>query len=284
MPRTQRHTDMRDDLGREWHQLENQTRSAVACVALGFNEPSTDDSEDWLPVMALEQIGYCVAEIVKEPAFRVRPDKAARDVDLGRPTMHLAPTWRYAAEGETGVPAIIVPVWQMGENWALLMGTWREGSSVLADPALRETYAAMVCDLVAIPLDGKGRPLSRTGHTACIGPFDAPKGRLTLWASGLTWLKRYIAEARRRSADVPVHLVPSQVMPFPMPHDLGALVIEPRALEWRPHRHGCIVPRDTRQIACADSAGLGRMIDNLQRRKERPPVYPEVLGPSTGAS
>lgn len=264
------------ELAEEWDMLDRATKPELAAAALGFSVPTDGESDDWIPLMALEQIGACVGMIVREPALKVSREKAERDAYLERPTLHLAPLWRHPGKGEAGEPAMILPVWH-ARNLALPMLMFdRDGQNYLCD---RENYMAQICDLVAIPLAGKDRPLSRTGHTPAVGEFKERDGRLTIWAGGLAWLMRYLGTARKLSAEYPVKMVPRAVMPFPLPSEFGALIIEPRGVEWRPTMLDCVVPRSVKQIAVPDSRGLARLVDAMQRRKERPPVYPTVIGP-----
>jgi hypothetical protein len=262
-------------LGEEWMGLHQATQARgidALCRALGFDLPPHQDHDDMVPLMALNQLGFAAANVVREPQFKISRAKAVRDADLERPTLHLAPIWRHAGSDEAGSAAIILPVCSLD---------WRgQASMCVGDFPAAEDFAAAICDLIAIPLDG-ARPMSLTGHSDCIGELAAQDGRLTLYGSGIAWLKAYLTRARDIAADYPVHLVPQ---PFPAPDADSVLLLEPRALDWCVQSPACIVPADAREIACPDSRVLALLVDQMMRKKPRTRSIPPVLGPKVAGT
>lgn len=256
----------------EWWDMLGQTGNRV-CRAFGLPFPIDPLSDEFPACLALIDLGIGAANVIAEPRLRISAEKRARDAELGRPTIHAAPTWRHPDADETGTAALILPV---SLDWphSRAMSLRQAGSD--------EAFAARIADMIAIPLDGS-RPLSRTGHTLAVGPFNVAKERLVLHAGGKAWLDAHLAQAHRICADTPAHLVPKLHFPLPPPDDVATLMIEPMALEWRVTAAGCVIPHAARHVDVADSRALAGMIDNLMRQRERTRPLPVVRGPRAGA-
>jgi hypothetical protein len=266
-----------DGIGRaaqEWLAINAVCEDARIAGWFGLSFPIDPEHDDIAAWWSLLDLGICATRIIREPQYRISREKADRDAALDRPTIHLAPLWRYPITGEeTGIWALMLPV-DGGDEPSTLSRT------LLGD----DGFAESIADLIALPVDG-GRPLSMTGYTVAIGGFrgDA-RHRLTLYGSGLAWLKAHMAQARAVAADTPPHLVEQLHLPFPAPGEAAVLLLEPDALEWRVVKSDCIVPREVQEIACPDSRKLAEMIDQALRKKERPRTIPKVMGPKAGVA
>lgn len=257
----------------EYRSLRIHSAPVLAALAI---DPAEDGAGALL--LALDDIGMRTASIIAEPRMKVQPDKAARDARLNRITMHMAPQWRQALastrdfpEPERGLPAMIVPVAAqfLGDG---TIGD-RHGASGGALLSLHQGDGeGEIADLIAIPLE-RGRVLSLTGYTAAIGSFapDA-KGRLVVFGNGVAWLRAWLANIRRTTADTPEHLVRRLHMPFAPPP--GLLAVEPAAIDWCTASPTCHLPDTVSEILCADSPKLAAYIE--ARAKSRPRPAPAV--------
>lgn len=279
-------------LGQEWRELRAATDWLAVGAGLQLTWPYVDGtdeidpaSEDMAAWLALFDMGVCLANIVTEPRFRVRPLKAERDAALGRDTMHLAPLWRYpicdpslGLQAEAGTPALILPVASGSEDMRSSAGT--EFAEVLSLTQMgEEAFAAEITDLVALPLKG-GRPRSMTGYTVAVGPMRTNAGRLVVYGGARSWLDAYLGLVQQIAAETPPHLVEQLHMPFPEPEP--SLLVEPRALEWRVTQWRCVIPPTATHIVCPDSRALAELIDGEMRKKERVRTLPIVCGPKEG--
>jgi len=261
-------------VGDEWLSLMGESSGRAICGAFGLPYPIDPESDDFAASLALVDLGLCEAKIVAEPRLRRSRDKALRDAELGRDTIHLAPTWRYAAEDDVPVPALIMPV-EAEDHYCRAMALWRFANA--------EEFAGAIVDLVAIPLDGS-RPLSMSGHTLAIGSFAVEAEKLVVQANGLSWLKAYVAKVRQITGETPAHLVPKLHFPLPPPDDVVTLLVEPFALDWRVTSMGCVIPHAAREVVVPDSRRLAEAIDGLMRKKERARPLPIVRGPKEAAA
>jgi hypothetical protein len=260
----------------EWLALDNAFATDDVARAFELDLREGEASADWPKWLALFDLGLRVASIVREPAFTVDPKKAARDAELGRPTMHLAQQWRHPLPAskffaaEKGVRALMLPVMADSGKVALPLSLSQMGE---------DTFCEHIADLVAIPLDG-GRPLSLTGFTACVGAFEPDAaGRMTFYGGGKTWLDAHLADIAERCADMPGD-IDERLMGAPF----GILMVEPRAFEWRVSRFDCALPYRTTEIACPDSRTLAQWIAAELRKKEKPRAVPTVRGPAARSS
>jgi len=260
--------------GQEWLAIDEASDRTLIAKHLGLAFPIDPEMDDIAAWLALIDLGVCFANVVREPRLRVKPKKAVRDALLERDTKQLAPLWRHPISepslgvlGETGIPALILPV-TSGEKYGEVLSL----SQMDVDD-----FAAAVDDLIALPLDG-GRALSMTGFTVAVGFLCAdPKGRLFVHGSGRAWIDAHLATCRNIAADTPPHLVEQLHVPFAPPD--GTLLIEPAALEWRVSQFRCVIPRDAKTIVCPDSRVLAQYIDDAMRKKERVRRLPTVYGP-----
>lgn len=271
---------MADGIGRagqEWLAVMAANEDARIADWFGLVHPIDENGDDLAAWLALIDLGVCAARIVREPRWRINQDKAARDAGLDRHTMHLAPLWRHPITGEeTGSWALMLPVGGGDEPSTLS----RIGLHAIGDA----DFASRISDLVAIPVDG-GRPLSLSGYTVAIGTFQAQGSkRLTLYGSGMAWLKAFMGRVQALCAETPPHLIEQLHLPFHPPGDDGLLLLEPDAIEWRVCKANCVIPAHVDEIACPDSRGLAEMVDQAMRKKERPRAVPKVLGPKVGAA
>lgn len=258
----------------EWLAIDDATDRSRIAQWFGLRFPIDPDHDDIAPWLALIDLGVWAARVVREPKFRVDPDKAARDASLGRHTMHLAPLWRHPITGE-----------EAGE-WALMLPVGSDGYCMtLSRTALGdEGFAEEIADVLALPADG-GPARSMTGFTPAVGRFCAnDTARLTLYAGGLGWIKGYLRHAQIAADGTPPHLVERFHVPFAPPEDLGVLLVEPDAHEWRVSQLSCAIPADVTEVVCADSPRLAQHIDAAMRKKERPRPIPKVLCPRAGAA
>lgn len=259
-------------MGEEWALLQKATRGAAICAAFGLPFPIDPAGDHFAQSLALVDLGLCEASIIAEPRYRRNLSKAQRDALLERDTIHQAPTWRHADADETGVPAIILPV-LLDDGHCRAMSLRRLGDV---------PFAPAIADLVAIPLDGT-RPLSRTGHTLAVGPFNVTGGTLRVYGGGLTWLTKYLDQARAITADTPAHLVTRLHFPLPPPDDIATLLVEPHALEWRNTMARCVIPHAASKVIACDSTKLAQLINSLMHKKERTRPMPVVCGPREAA-
>lgn len=268
---------MKRDVGAEWLAFE-QANDARDCVARAFGL-ADPEGEDVAAFLALIGIGVTAGFVVREPRFRHSAGKLARDAALGRPTLHGAPLWRHPITGEeTGEAALILPVMR-GPHVDEMLPLDRLAFEDDAD------FAAAIDDLIAIPLQS-GRARSLTGHSLAValrhplGQLAEQDGKLIVFGSGMAWLDAHVAQARRIAVDTPAHLVEQLHLPFPVPTSLGAMLLEPRALEWRITRHDCAIPAGAREVVCPDSRRLAELIDMQMRKKEPVRKLPVVRGPA----
>jgi hypothetical protein len=275
---------MKHDLAKEWQTFEdNVFAQETVARAFGLQWPFDETSHDIAAWLVLLDLGVTAGRIVREPSYRRSPEKARRDAELGRQTIHLAPLWRHPIVGEEqGYPALILPVSTMDVT------AYADCSHTLSRSALSDDdFLAAIADHIAIPLDGS-RPLSLTGHTISLAH---PRGlgrlsadmhkRLVLYGGGKAWLSAAIESARAISADTPAHLIEQIHAPFPAPEENGALLIEPLAFEWRITRGAsCAIPENANEIRCPDSRRLAQLIDTEMRKKEKPRPLPVVRGPA----
>jgi hypothetical protein len=183
----------------------------------------------------------------------------------------IAPRWRFPITGEErGIEAIALPVDLAGH---------------LAPDA------AVIADLVALPLDGS-RPQSFTGLTTHVGELDARDGRMIVYGSGRAWLSAWLAQVRAQWAEnarlFAAAASPSDKASAPdwlhridPPH--ATLVLAFSALEWRTAHFDCVIPRAAREIVCPDSRALAELIDSAMRKKVNTRPFPTVRGPSAKA-
>jgi hypothetical protein len=253
----------------EWARAFVQSSPLMLAETLNFAYPVEPDSDDIGPWMALNDMGVTAAQIVREPRFRVKPQKAQRDADLGRDTMHLAPLWRWPLQGaETGELALLLPVCDGDKRASRTMSIFEMGV---------DAFAESVTDLIAIPLNGQ-RARSMTGYTVAIGDFRADrKGRLAVHLNARAWIDGYLSIIRTITADTFGDAIPSAHMPFPEP--MVPLLLEPNALEWRIWHPACVIPTAATAVVCPDSAALAEWIDKKMREKQRIRGYPTIYGP-----
>jgi hypothetical protein len=259
--------------GQEWRALVIETH-AQALAAFGLPYPIDPESDSFAASLAITDLGLCRCPVIAEPRLRRDMRKLSRDAELGRDTIHAAPTWRYPDADETGMDALILPVmcdFAADRHRTLSLHACRE-----------EEFKARIIDLVALPLDCS-RPLSRTGHTLAIGPFNLAGERLVLHAGGKAWLEVWLDQVRAVTADTPPHLVPRLHFPLPPPDDAATLLVEPEALDWRVTSGRCIIPHAADKVLVPDSVAVARYIDGAMRQRERARPLPQVLGPAVTA-
>lgn len=256
-------------MAKEWLDLMAASDGKTICGAFGLPYPIRPDSDAFARSIALLDLGLCEAKIVAEPRLRRNPAKAERDADLGRDTIHLAPTWRYAIEDDRPVVALILPVGD-DDRWTRPMSLQHYNRD--------ELFAQDIVDLIAIPLDNS-RPLSMSGHTLAVGKFSVADEKMVVQASGIHWLSNYVRQVGEITADTPPHLVPKLHFPLPPPDDVATLLIEPLGLEWRVTHAACVIPFAAREVVVPDSRKLAQAIYGLMRRKERTRPLPVVRGP-----
>ncbi len=275
---------MKHDLAQEWQDFEGALfAQEIVARAFGLKFPLDPDSADVVAWTVLLELGITAGRVVREPSYRISAEKARRDAELGRQTMHQAPLWRHPIAGEErGEPVLILPVGR-GDVPAYAPCSHTLSRYSFED---EDDFLASIADLIAIPVDGS-RPMSLTGHTIALAhpradghlPLDGP-GKLTLYGSGKAWLEAAISNARTIAAETPPHLVEQIHAPFPPPTEMGALLIEPKAFEWRIARGDCAIPFEAKEIDCPDSRGLAQLIDAEMRKKDKPRTMPTVRGPA----
>lgn len=257
-------------LGDDWKALMAASRGAVICGAVDLAWPINPEGNDFAQQLALLDLGLSEARIYAEPRLKRNPSKADRDARLGRDTIHLAPTWRYADPDEPGIPALILPVGDDGRFYRTL------SLKLLSD----DDFADAIVDLIALPLDGS-RALSLTGHTTAIGCFNVDGKSLRVQVGGLAWLKTHLARIGAVTAETPPHLVRRLHSNLPPPDDIVTLLIEPLALDWRVTSAGCVIPHAALEVVALDSLRLARTIDAAMREKMPCRSLPTVRGPKT---
>lgn len=260
-------------LGDDWKALMAACRGSVVCGAFGLSWPINPDGEDFAQQLALVDMGLVEARIYAEPRLRRNPNKASRDARLGRLTIHLAPTWRFADADETGIPALILPVCDDGRFYRTM------SLKLLSD----DDFADSIVDMIALPLDGS-RPLSLTGHTTAVGSFSVEGNSLRVQAGGIAWLKNHLTRIRDLTAETPPHLVRRLHPNFPPPDDIVTLLVEPLALDWRVTSAGCVIPHAALEVIALDSIILAKTIDEQMRLKLPVRSLPTVRGPKAGAA
>jgi len=259
-------------LADDWLRLYQRGGAELALAEALKLDPFTSSSDEAVLHVA-NDLGLVVTEIVPVPAEQPR----RRQTGLEEPAATLARQWQFAEQGAPGISALILPVapdFGRGafEPGQLPLSMKRTGDRIFLDS---------ICDLVAIPLDG-GLPLSLTGMTMAVGRFAArERGEAEMFAGGLTWLQAHFERARRLETEYPAHLVAEQLE---TPEHFSTLIIEPKALEWRPAMAWCCLDRGTKSVIVRDSLALAAFIDEAMRRKQKAPPLPKVFGPKAGAA
>lgn len=264
-----------------------------AVKACGLDPAALDDDSDHADVplvLAANSLGLRYAHIVEEPAFRVAVDKAARDQNLGRPTMHLSRQWRFPLQergmfaAETGKPALILPVCNSETVLRNLNGEARcATSATLSLLQLGASFEENIADLIALPLDG-GRALSLTGYTVAVGNFAADhEGRLGIFARGRKWLDAHFAGLRALTGGINPQAAIAEHEDAIFAAPASVLLVEPRAFEWRVCRHDCAIALDVSDILCPDSRSLAQFIAAEMKRPDVVRAMPIVHGPAEKA-
>jgi hypothetical protein len=200
---------------------------------------------------------------------------AAMVVPLDSPARDAARQWRFADKGERGELAIVLPVAIDASRPAYAPGQLCISIARLGDSLFLDS----ICDLVAVPVFG-GVPLSMTGLTLAVGRFaSGDRGEVELYATGMAWLRAHLQRAADLEAELPAHLVAQQLDP---PDHYATLILEPKAIEWRPQIAWCAFGRDAKSLIVRDSLGMATLIDGLMRRKDKLPPMPNVFGPKAG--
>jgi hypothetical protein len=244
-------------------------QDAALCAALGLQSAEGGDQA----VLAVaNDLGLLFAHIdAVQPAA---PRKPKPGEDEAKPD--LARQWQFA-DPDTGVPAIIVPVASDPGRPAYDPGEVTLSLERLGD----EMFQDSIADLVALPLGGQP-PLSLTGLSFAVGRFAVrERGEVEIYGGGLSWLTAHLQRARDMETELPAHLVAAQLG---QPEHFNTLLIEPKAIEWRPSFAWCPLPRETKSVVVRDSLGLASFIGEAMRRKLKVPALPKVFGPKAGAA
>ena len=243
-------------LAADWHQIYavGDWRSMMA-RALQLSDPPLAAEQAMLEVAS--DLGLAIAQVVA----------------LDAPAKDTARQWRFADGNEPGALAFILPVAVDANRSAHAPGQLPISITRLGD----ELFLDSICDLVAIPVHGAGVPLSMTGLTLAVGRFASrERGELEIYATGMAWLHAHLARASALEAEMPAHLVHTQLAP---PDHFCTLLLEARAIEWRPQIAWCAYGRDAKFVVVRDSLGMAEIISGLMRRKDPQPRLPKVFGP-----
>jgi hypothetical protein len=199
-------------------------------------------------------LGLCVARIV-----------------LADPLVDGAPQWRVAGNADgNAIGAFVLPV-EFATAYTPI------GATLSLSLIGTEGAAHATGDLIAFPPAG-GRPLSMTGACSLVGDFavDADSAA-RVFATGRRWLDHFLAQCVDLAAELETNDVPLSAR---APHLVSTLIVQPRAIEWRPAMLNCPIGRAVRDIRVIDSAGLGNLIDSEMRKPLRQPKLPKVWRPS----
>lgn len=217
----------------------------IVCHALGL---STLHPADEAPRLALNYFGVTAAKIVREKS-----------------------QWNFPLAPEKGEDAVIVPVGGTIEPVCLSLLGFHEAHA--------KAEMSEIADLIAIPLDGSPA-LSFTAASQNIGAFAVSGGTLRLATSGLGWLRRHVARARKMAEEMPSHLIADRL---PFPDRMETLLLDPAAFEWRMSRPDCAIPESVKRVVC-DTPKLAQFIAGETKKRERGRATPSILGPKDDQS
>ncbi len=244
----------------EWLQVFDrpETRSLVA-ASLGLDFEDGIRPVEFAKLACAIDLGLCVARIV-----------------VADPIVDGAPQWRLAGKADSNaIGAFVLPV-EFLPSWSAT------GSAISLSRIGLEEALISIGDLIAFPPSG-GRPLSMTGACNLVGDF-APHdddAAARVFATGRRWLDHFLEQCLDLAGELETNDVPLSAR---APHLISTLIVQPKAIEWRPAMPECPIGRAVNEIRVIDSAGLGELIDAEMRKPLRKPKLPKVWRPAKKVS